>query len=294
MSDETPTTVEAVLSEQYGVEGSSLFSDEPVAEEAVEEAVEDVVEDEEAVEEDEVEDEFEEGDNDLEEDEDLEEEEAEEEEDSSNSQLEEVAANLKKAMQSERSKRKAATEKVAELEGQLELLKANKTDSNYDALIDQIKELGLEDVLDIKEEAKLDPRVQEYLDAQEQAKAQEAQAEQLKEFQENMRTDVKAKVGQYKNIDTSSPEQGQVLASLIVASVVQGAELDDAVDSSLKSFNAILGAGNKRQPKVKPRQKVKSATKTTQGANVRKQQKQAQNGDFRAMFDKIGKDLAHE
>jgi hypothetical protein len=287
MTDETQNAV----AETFDIDGSdsldwdspseSEFADftvgeteeeaETEAEDEIEEGEEDVAEDDSEVEED-VED------SDVEE-----EEEATEEEDES--PLKEVNDNLKKAVTAERTKRKEATDRASQLEQEIALLKGSSSGDDYTALVAQIKELGLEDVLDVKEKQSLDPRVQKMLDAQEQQRQQSEQTANRDTFNTNMQADVKAKVGSFKNIDAKDNSQGEALANMIIAGVVQGGELEDVVDSSLKMLDALLGANlKKRQPAVTPKRKVKAATKTTASAKQRQTKTKQNAGNFDDVF----------
>ncbi|NOR56983.1 MAG: hypothetical protein GQ474_00490 [Sulfurimonas sp.] len=213
---------------------------------------------------------------------------AEEDEVSSDSQLEEVNSNLKKAMHSERTKRKEASERVTQLEQEMALLKGSSSGDDYDALVAQIKELGLDDLVDIKEKQQLDPRVQQMLNAQEQQRQAQEQEATRTEFMSNMQTDVGAKVGGYKNIDANDNAQGEALANMIIAGVVQGGELEDVVDSSLKTLDSLLGTTlKKRQPAVQPKRKVKAATKTTASAKQRVSKQKQKAGNFDDIFNRI-------
>jgi len=292
MADEEVVTVESVLNEQYGV-SDSMFADEVIEEapaedtegvegEAEEEVNEDVVEDEDLDNEDVDEDDDETDSEDNAEDADT---------DESVAQLEEVNSNLKRAMQSEREKRKQATEKVSNLEAQLEVVKGSS--DQYSKLVEQIKELGLEDVLEVQEEQALDPRIKQMLEEQEAATLQTQQAEAVETFKATMQSEVHSNVGNYANIDTNDDKQGAVLAQMIVSDVIQGSEVEDAVAKNLKLLDAML-APAKRKPKVVPTKKVRSATKTTKDVSGRRKAKAVQEGDMSSVFADIGARLAGE
>jgi len=293
MADEEVKTVEGVLNEQYEV-GQSMFADEVVGEAPVEdEAVEDVAEEEEATD-DVIEEEDDDSYDEEGEDEEAnsEDDEPEDDTESSVAQLEEVNSNLKRAVQSERQKRKQAAENVANLEAQIDLLKGQGGDK-YTKLVEQIKELGLEDVLEVQEEPALDPRVQKMLEAQEAARQQEQQQQALEEFTTTMQSEVQNSVANYKNIDTNNEVQGSALAQMIVADVIQGMEVADATEKNLKVLDAML-APSKAQPRVVPKKKVRSATKSTKDVSSRRKAKQIQDGDMSSVFADIGKRLAGE
>jgi len=298
MADEEVVTVESVLNEQYGV-SESMFANEVVEEapaedtegvegEAEEEVNEDVVEDEDLDNEDVDEDDDEEGEDSEADSEDNTE---EADTDESVTQLEEVNSNLKRAMQSEREKRKQATEEVANLEAKLEAVKGSS--DQYSKLVEQIKELGLEDVLEVQEEQALDPRIKQMLEEQEAAALQTQQAEAVETFKATMQSEVHSNVGNYVNIDTNDDKQGAILAQMIVSDVIQGSEVEDAVAKNLKLLDAML-APAKRKPKVVPTKKVRSATKTTKDVSSRRKAKAVQEGDMSSVFADIGARLAGE
>lgn len=202
-------------------------------------------------------------------------------------QLKEVNTNLNKAMLAERTKRKEFGERVTALESQLEAANAVAKDGTYDELVAQIKRLGLDDVLDIKEVPQIDPRVQQMLDEQENQRKQIARENSMKAFHADMQEDVKLKVGNYTNIDSKDLKQGEALGNLILAGVAQGGSLEDVVDSSLKTLDSLLAVKtSKRKAPVTPKNKPKAASKSTATATQRTSAKKVAKGDFSDVFER--------
>jgi len=213
----------------------------------------------------------------------------EEDEEVDTTDYQEVSENLKKAMQSEREKRKDATRQLndAKTQQQFSDNRADLAEERLSKVVEQIRELGLEETITVPEEQKLDPRVEALLQQQQS----QAQAQQQQQFLGEMQQAVSSKVGDYSNIDTKVEAQGSILARMILADVGTGRHdsVDAAADAALKELNTLLDTTvstykKKRQPAVKPKRKVRSATK----ARVNKEPQ-----TIKGIFDQLGKDMAN-
>jgi len=294
MAEENPSLEAAFIKEFAGEDNVSIFADElaeseDVTEEVVEEVADEEVEEEDAVE--------------TEEDSDYEEEESDEEAeeegttddvDEQVATLEVEKANLNKALHSEREKRKLATTRVQELEQQIQTESSNSYKEQLDKVLEQIKELDLEDVIKVEKPQSLDPRIQALLKQQEAVEANTVRMQRVGEMQ----TEVAAKLPLFKNIDPTSSQQGEILGRMIMASVAEGSDMEEAVQASLETLSTMLGTTTKvakkaRTPVVKPRVKpVKASTHAKKRTSPMK--KSIADGDFKGLFAQMGKDMAGE
>mgnify|MGYP000412551297 CR=1 FL=1 len=286
------------LQEKLGIEeASNLFADEtpewnPFEDSGEEEAVEDAEEStddsekaSEEVEEETEEESSEEDDNDPDS-----EEESEEE---SETNFEEVATNLKKAVHAERTKRKEATELATQYAEQVTLAQNDATAANeaYLKLVEVIKDNGLEDLVEVP---KIEPVSQEVLEAR-QMKAEKEQQAVLDKFYTDAKLEAESLAPEFKNVDLNDAEQGAYLTELIT---MNGYKMPtgEAVKAAMETMDKLIATVTEKQKKARqPAVKVKTKQKArTRKASPSSTQQKVKDGDFRGVFDAIGKRMSGE
>jgi len=221
------------------------------------------------------------------EDESEDEEESEEEVEEEPDPVAEKAANLERALQSERERRKEATQKYNQALSELQAAKAaaESEKARLAEIMEQIKENDLEDVIEI-DEPKVDPRIEQLLREREQQM-----------FVAQMQSEVAKRVGDYKNIDVKSDKQGNILARMIMSNVNLGQSIDEATESALSELNEFLGntvssAKKTREAPVKPKRKIKTAVKPKKGSPRSEALKKAmKTGDTTPLFEDVASKL---
>lgn len=223
-----------------------------------------------------------------------EDEEAEEETEEVNP-LAAINDNLKKAVDAERAKRKARDVELKEIKAELELASNDsEADKTLESVLKQLKDQDLLEYVKVDKPKKRDPEVQALLDSQKQAREQE----RIKGLVTDMQQEVATRLPEFSAIDSTSNEQAQILGKLILTSVEVGnMDMEDAVGNALTDLNTLLETNvksfkQKRQPKVKPTKKTKTATRVKKAPTSKA--KKFNDGDVDGFFNDVGGKLLGE
>lgn len=206
--------------------------------------------------------------------------------------LQNEKTNLNKALHSEREKRKEQTVQIQQLELNLQTANDSQYKEQLESVIEQLKKHALEDVIKIDKPKALDPRITKLLAEQEQNTQAQSAANTVNEMQ----GEVQAQLASFPKLDATSNEQGTILAQMILAAVNNGADMSEAVSSSMTTLSSLLDnttkvAKKNRKPAVVPKTKpAKSATQTKRRTSPEK--KAIAEGDFKGLFERMGKEMS--
>lgn len=193
------------------------------------------------------------------------------------------------ALHAERAKRQDAQKEQATLK-----TKVDNYEAQMKAIKDQLKELDLEDVIEIKSAPELSPEATEAL-AEKQANDQKAETEKV--FT-SIQTEVGDRKAEYKNINYESTEQGEALMGMIVSSMFFGNEMENAVKSSMDQLNALMKNSFEAGKKVRAAPVKVKAKPTTRSRRVAKDSradamgKAIKTGNFDDVLSSFASDLA--
>lgn len=222
-----------------------------------------------------------------EEDSDEPEEESDEEDEPDDEDLSRINENLNKALHAEREKRKRIAELAQEADNKVAMAEAKATgiEEAFAKLADQIKDLDMQDIIDIPEVAELS--------TEDVKKRQEDVAKHNQQMIDNFYTEAREEasslVADFKNIDSSNQEQGEILHYLVTALALAGNDTPTAVKLAMERLDKVIGATTERarktrQPVAKPKSKPK--------ARVKKTGNQSKPKDINSVFDDIAKRMA--
>lgn len=208
--------------------------------------------------------------------------------------FEEKYENMKSAMQAERGKRQEASVVVQQLSEERDhhAQVAQGVQSQLDGVMAQLKELELDALIDLPKAKEVDPRVEKLLQQQQAAE----QAQQVDAFYATMAEQVQGSVEGYDNLNTDNDAQGQILSQMITASTLSGMSMEDAVQGSLAALNDMVGGTiegykKKREPVVKPRKKIKAATRSKAAPNAKRRAKEQEVGDYKGTFADMAQNM---
>jgi len=222
-------------------------------------------------------------------DEELSDEDAEEleEEPSDDEEEDEVVADTvpHAALHKERERRKETQIELHEQQAQL--VEANNSiDSYRKSLADiklQLKELGLDDEIDVKEPREVSEEVLEVRREKEATRQQE----QVTTLVTDLREEAALHLEEFPQIDGSDSEQAELILGFAMASTMLGAEKEDAILKAMGILNKHLGNAKKSARRAPPRRQAASATRkassTTRTAITK--------GNVQGIFDSYADDM---
>jgi len=245
-------------------------------------------------------DDLEESDDELEESDD----EAEEESELTDEELDELLAELEEedeeedqvdvvphaALHKERERRKEVQAELVEQQQMLE--EANSTVKEYkDALEDikaQLKELDLEDVVNIRAPKEVPEEVLELR----QQQAAERQQQQVVELVNDLRSEAVQHIEEFPQIDGNDPEQAELILGFAMASTMLGADKEDAILKAMGILNKHLASAKK----AAKRPVARKVTKPARAAKRRKASSTSRaikKGDVRSVFDSYAEEMVN-
>lgn len=192
------------------------------------------------------------------------------------------------ALHKERERRKEAIAQGQYLYNELEETAAmlGQYEKSLASIKAQLKELGLEDAVNIDEPGNYNPELASQRNAQREQMAQQNVVKTVID----LRDTASGFIEEFPLIDGSSAEQAEIVVGLALASMYFGQSQEDAVMHAMKLLNNSLGS----QRKAAIRQSKPVSKKVTSSpSGVRKQkavQVRVSSGNVKSFFDKMAED----
>lgn len=276
--------------EQPIVEETTTTPGSPFEEEVLDEESEGEISDE--VEETEDDEEYEEDSEELEDDEELIDEELEEllkELEAAEEDTDEEAVDVvpHAALHKERERRKEVQRQMQEIQQQAQqvVLVAEEYKQALENIKAQLKENGLDDLIEIEEPAAASPEV---VEARMQKQRQQ-EAEQLANLVTQMREEAISHVDEFPAIDPNDSDTGELILGYTLANVLLGEDMEAALLKAMGIVNSKILAERKA---VQRKTVTKPVRKTSRKrAAPPQRRRQLENGDISGFFKSVASDM---
>lgn len=214
------------------------------------------------------------------------------EEEPDEEELSVINENLNKALHAEREKRKRMAEMAQTNEGRAAQAetRASVIEEAFTKLKEEIKSLDMEDIISIPEVDELTPEAAQ----KRQEEAAKQNQEMIESFYKEAREEANSQVADFKHIDSTNQEQGEILHYLVTALALAGNDTPTAVKTAMGYLDKVIGATAERarktrQPVAKPKSKPKARTKKNTNSSF---DSKVKSGDLDGAFNDIAKRLA--
>jgi len=192
------------------------------------------------------------------------------------------------ALHKERERRKAM--QIDLNEQQTIAQEANDSVEKYRSTLSdvkrQLKELGLDDTIEIDEPESVSPEVLEMR----REKTAIKQQEQVTTLVTDLREEAAAHLSEFPQIDGADSEQAELILGFAMASTMLGADKEDSVLKAMTILNKHLGSA-KKAVRRKPAP-ARRAAPTGRSGNKRTQTRSAiKKGDVRGVFKNYASDM---
>jgi len=193
------------------------------------------------------------------------------------------------ALHKERERRKAM--QIELNEQQTLVQEANDSVDKYRTAISdikrQLKDMGLDDTIEIDEPESVSPEVLEMR----REKAAAKQQQQVTELVSDLREEASSHLAEFPQIDGSDSEQAELVLGFAMANTMLGADKEESVLKAMTILNKHLGSA-KKAVRRKPAPARRTAPTGRSGNNRSAQTKRSiKKGDVRGVFKNYASDM---